>query len=437
MSDDLYPVAGQTLTVANGATSFSIASIILDENDVVAGDVLSDGSTFIPIATVNAGLGTGTLRFAWPGTSRSGYATWWIWRNPSKRLSSAYAAQQASRVSARQALISGQSVVWRVTAETNTPWTSPLEGERRLVGTSPTGAWSGRAGLIVERRNGQDVFSAPSVGDVVAISSTSIVKVWGGSSWTIVNGVNSTTIGRFARFTDTGGGMGQSQMSEDGSGNVLVSARVTAGALVAGTVGTAISLPLMIGGNAQFGALGGSGLRYQVVSGTFQLVGINHENNAFNPVALSGTGSDDLLVATSGLVTVRAGLRVAAGNIGVNTPGAANCALDVNGSVAFRQATLTLANGANQNVARPGFSSLLIAGPTGAFSIGGLTGGIDGIGVDLFNPTSQAMTLNNEDGSSTAGNRIVTDTGGNLACKAARLRYDAAAARWRVHSFRT
>lgn len=186
MTENLYPVSGQTLTVASGSSSFSISGIILDEgvDPILAGDELRDGATAIPIATVTPGTGAGTLEFAWPGTSRSGYATWWIWRNPATRVSSVYAAREASRVSARQALISGQAVVWRVATETNTPWTSPIEGDRYLIGSSPTGAWSGKAGLIVERRNGQDVFSQPGESDIAAIASTKLVKIWDGSAWT-------------------------------------------------------------------------------------------------------------------------------------------------------------------------------------------------------------------------------------------------------------
>lgn len=125
------------------------------------------------------------------------------------------------------------------------------------------------------------------------------------------------------------------------------------------------------------------------------------------------------------------------GRLGLNLGTTPNASLDVNGDVAFRQAALTLATGGNQNVSRPAFSSLRISGPTGGFSVGGLTGGADGVEAELINTTSQAMTLNNEDAGSTAGNRITTDTGANLACKHARLRYDATAARWRVISFRT
>jgi len=114
-----------------------------------------------------------------------------------------------------------------------------------------------------------------------------------------------------------------------------------------------------------------------------------------------------------------------------------SASVDIAVAHALAQAALTLSNGANQNAAKPASSSLRVTGPTVAFNIGGLTGGTDGMLCELVNTTAHQMTLNNEDASSTAGNRITTDTGGNLNCKHAVLRYDATASRWRVISFRT
>jgi hypothetical protein len=108
--------------------------------------------------------------------------------------------------------------------------------------------------------------------------------------------------------------------------------------------------------------------------------------------------------------------------------------LDVNGSVAYRSGGLTLVNGANQNAALPATEYVRITGPTGAFNIGGLTGGVNGRIVTLHNTVAFAMTLNNEDAGSTAGNRITTLTGANVTLRAgtsaATLQYDATASRW-------
>jgi len=131
--------------------------------------------------------------------------------------------------------------------------------------------------------------------------------------------------------------------------------------------------------------------------------------------------------------------RMTATGLGLGLGGGVNpnCALDVNGAVAHRMAALVLVNTDNHNVARPAFSSLRISGPGVNFTISGLTGGTDGLLCELINTTAFTMTLTNESASSTAGNRIATDTGGNITCKVAVLRYDATASRWRVISFRT
>jgi hypothetical protein len=78
------------------------------------------------------------------------------------------------------------------------------------------------------------------------------------------------------------------------------------------------------------------------------------------------------------------------------------------------KADLTLVNGANANVALPNVARFLrISGPSGAFSISGFTGGYEAKRLVLYNTTAQTLTLTN-DATSTAANRILTMTGGDL-----------------------
>jgi hypothetical protein len=78
------------------------------------------------------------------------------------------------------------------------------------------------------------------------------------------------------------------------------------------------------------------------------------------------------------------------------------------------KADLTLANGANANVTLPNVARFLrISGPSGAFSISGFTGGYEAKRLVLYNTTAQTLTLTN-DATSTAANRILTMTGGDL-----------------------
>ena len=106
--------------------------------------------------------------------------------------------------------------------------------------------------------------------------------------------------------------------------------------------------------------------------------------------------------------------------------------------------SLTLANGLNSNIILPLGERVRITGPTGAFSIGGFvppldqTGHADATILRLYNSAAFAMTLVNADASSTAANRILTLTGGNVVLRAgtsfATLSYDLTDARWMLES---
>ena len=98
-----------------------------------------------------------------------------------------------------------------------------------------------------------------------------------------------------------------------------------------------------------------------------------------------------------------------------------------------RPVTITLANGANHNIAGADQSFVRISGPTSAFSIGGIANGKDGQLLILYNTTAQAMTITDKASStSTIGNKInllgntVVTTGAGIV----KLIYDGANAEW-------
>ncbi len=97
-----------------------------------------------------------------------------------------------------------------------------------------------------------------------------------------------------------------------------------------------------------------------------------------------------------------------------------------------------LVNGNNNNVAAPsrGFLKIKI-GPTGAFAITGIAGGVDGRILVLYNVTGQNMTLSHEDALSTGLNRIISTTGASVVTTGdgtAVLIYDIDAQRWLIVS---
>lgn len=110
-----------------------------------------------------------------------------------------------------------------------------------------------------------------------------------------------------------------------------------------------------------------------------------------------------------------------------------------NGATGPTTTALVLANGLNSNLASPATERVRITGPTGAFSIGGFLGGVDGRKLRVYSTVAQTLTIVNEDASSTAANRITTLTGGNLALRTTAksfftLSYDGTDSRWILES---
>ncbi len=102
----------------------------------------------------------------------------------------------------------------------------------------------------------------------------------------------------------------------------------------------------------------------------------------------------------------------------------------------FNQRSLTLANGDNNNVNIGGTATNIVTGPSGAFAITGIGGGIAGLRVTIINGTAQTMTVKHDNGSSSAANRIYVPGAADKAFAnqhaAVEFEYDAAASRWRL-----
>lgn len=102
--------------------------------------------------------------------------------------------------------------------------------------------------------------------------------------------------------------------------------------------------------------------------------------------------------------------------------------------------SIALANGANSNVAlNAGTTHLRITGPTGVFNITGFTGGTDGRVLTVMSTVSQTLTWTN-DATSTANNRLLTQTLADVACNttepaSAVFVYDGTTSRWRAVSY--
>ena len=126
------------------------------------------------------------------------------------------------------------------------------------------------------------------------------------------------------------------------------------------------------------------------------------------------------------------------GHLGINDNNPAQ-ALSVTGNIAAtgfissKVTSVSVVNGLNSNIAVTS-SYVRLTGPTLAFSVGGFTNPADGNEITIYNTTSNAMTIVNEDASSTAANRIKTLTGSDVVLAArtsvTTFVYDATDTRW-------
>jgi hypothetical protein len=120
--------------------------------------------------------------------------------------------------------------------------------------------------------------------------------------------------------------------------------------------------------------------------------------------------------------------------IGTNNFGA-------NADIAFAQKSVTsLANGNNADVPIGTNVVIVVSGPTGAFTINGISGGRDGKIIIIKNKTGQVMTIANQSGvEPTAANRIRTGEVGDFSNSSnpgiVTLEYDGADSRWDLVSF--
>ncbi len=134
-------------------------------------------------------------------------------------------------------------------------------------------------------------------------------------------------------------------------------------------------------------------------------------------------------------------------NIGASgqTKGRAHSLVVESGTPQFKKMGLALVNGANDDIGPPTSLIVRITGPTGAFNITSIRGGVDatdapqdGDLVYLWNTTAQNMTITNAAATGTAANRITTSTGADLVTAGiggVLLWYDSTDARWHDMAF--
>jgi hypothetical protein len=137
-------------------------------------------------------------------------------------------------------------------------------------------------------------------------------------------------------------------------------------------------------------------------------------------------------------IVILLSFRLTAQNVGVgtNTPEAV---LDVNGDIIFRTGDIAAGDGITLalDVSSTRFSYYRITGPTADFTIAGITAGIDGRLLTLFNRSGFSMQLNNEDGTAALADQVMTGTNADVIVPhkgIINLQYDATEQKWIVKS---
>lgn len=116
---------------------------------------------------------------------------------------------------------------------------------------------------------------------------------------------------------------------------------------------------------------------------------------------------------------------------GVNA--APNATLDDAGSLALRQASVSIVNGANNDLNVGTTANVRLTGGGASAALNSIQGGVDGRVLLLINETGSNIAVNNN-GGGTAANQILTRTGAAVtlgALSALLLKYDTVASRWR------
>jgi hypothetical protein len=95
------------------------------------------------------------------------------------------AAQSQKHVTHNEAIRALDAIVQLAVLDRNltAPPSSPGDGERHIVGDSPTGAWSGHDGSIAAFQDGAWMFYAPVEGWIAWIGDEGAAVVWDGAAW--------------------------------------------------------------------------------------------------------------------------------------------------------------------------------------------------------------------------------------------------------------
>lgn len=173
-----------TVSVSNGSTTVSGSGVVW--STVLAGDTLELAGQRVTIAATPGSPYTSlTLAAAWTGTPQSG-ASYVIRYDAPSRFTAGYLATQVRELVAKAAIIeSARPSYGVVSVGSNTPPGSPVTNDMYVVGTSPTGAWSGQSNNLAQWTGSAWQFTAPTGGTTAVSEATNSVYVFSGAAWNV------------------------------------------------------------------------------------------------------------------------------------------------------------------------------------------------------------------------------------------------------------
>ncbi|MDQ0305354.1 DUF2793 domain-containing protein [Ancylobacter polymorphus] len=172
------------VSVSNGGTTVTGSGVVW--STVQAGDTLELAGQRVTIAAAPVSPYTSlTLAVAWTGTTQSG-APYVIRYDAPARFTAGYLATQVRELVAKAAVIEAARPSYGVVSVgSNTPPGSPVTNDMYVVGTSPTGAWSGQANNLAQWTGSAWQFTAPTGGTTAVSEATNGVYIFSGTAWNL------------------------------------------------------------------------------------------------------------------------------------------------------------------------------------------------------------------------------------------------------------
>ncbi|QTL01903.1 DUF2793 domain-containing protein [Aquabacter sp. L1I39] len=179
-------VSSGTVSGSSGGTTVTGSSTAWASGPLPlrAGDQLYVGGYVYPITAVASDTSL-TIGVPLQASVSGGTSYRAVLAAPTRQAVAEVADSIADLVKQAQFLTQSGNPILCVAVGTNTPPGSPATGDTYVIGTSPSGAWAGRAGQFARWTGTAWYFSAPAVG-AMAIDTTALeLYMRGSSAWNI------------------------------------------------------------------------------------------------------------------------------------------------------------------------------------------------------------------------------------------------------------